>query len=241
MNTVKNEYKLMYKGNTIKYYLERKRVKNINLRIKRSGEIFVSANRYVKQEIIHKFVEKNADKIIDILTRYKDAIDVSLKKDLSTIHILGKIYSLVFEIDESNRQINYKFEQDKCIISINKPLNENKKQELIEVVLKQIAKRVFEEILDEAMLLFKNYNIQKPHLSIRKMRTRWGSCNYMRKKININLHLLQAPRSCIRYVIVHELCHLIYHNHSKAFYDLWRSLIDDWQKQDALLKKVVIL
>ena len=241
MNKVRTEYKLMYKGNSITYYLERKRVKNINLRIRRSGEIFVSANRYVKQEIIHKFVEKNADKIIEILTRYKSAIDVSQKRDLSTIQILGKIYSLIFEIDELTRQINYKFEQDKFTVYINRSLNNKEKQELIEVLLKQIAKKVFMEILDEAMLLFKNYNIQKPHLSIRKMRTRWGSCNYLRKKININLCLLQAPRSCIKYVIVHELCHLIHHNHSKAFYDLWRSLIDDWQIQEALLKKVVIL
>lgn len=241
MNTINNEYKLMYKGNIIIYYLERKRVKNINLRIKRSGEIFVSANRYVKQEIIHKFVEKNADKIIEILIKHKNTIDLSKKKDLSTIKILGKTYLLVFKVDKLNKQINYKFEQENFIVYTDRILNNSEKQNLIDILLKQLAHNVFMKILDEAMPLFKDYNIEKPHLSIRKMRTRWGSCNYMRKKININLHLLQAPSSCINYVIVHELCHLIYHNHSKAFYDLWRSLVNDWQIQEALLKKVVIL
>jgi predicted metal-dependent hydrolase len=70
------------------------------------------------------------------------------------------------------------------------------------------------------------------------MQTRWWSCS---KKWNITLNseLVKAPRWCIEYVIIHELCHLIEFNHTKAFYELQAKEMPDRQKWKNKLEKML--
>ena len=67
------------------------------------------------------------------------------------------------------------------------------------------------------------------------MEKRWGSCT-PQQKIILNTELIKAPIACINYVILHELCHLVHHNHSQAFYQLLNQFMPDWQKYKQLLE-----
>lgn len=87
----------------------------------------------------------------------------------------------------------------------------------------------FDDTLKKVLPLFAKHNISEPELLIRNMSTRWGSCT-PEGKVILNPELIKAPKGSIEYVIVHELCHLIHHNHTKAFYDLQESLMSDWKK-----------
>lgn len=71
-------------------------------------------------------------------------------------------------------------------------------------------------------------------LSVRRMRRRWGSC-FRDGRIVLNVELLGAPVSLIDYVIVHELCHLQEHNHSRRFYRLMDTVMPDWPARRAAL------
>ena len=76
---------------------------------------------------------------------------------------------------------------------------------------------------------FQRFNIQSPEIVVRTMSKRWGSCTPA-GKIILNTELIKAPKGSIEYVIIHELCHLVHHNHTKSFYDLQTTLLPDWQK-----------
>lgn len=69
------------------------------------------------------------------------------------------------------------------------------------------------------------------------MKTRWGSCS-SRGRINLNLKLIMTPPECLRYVLLHELCHLIHFNHSKAFYRLMDENMPDWHSVKIKLNRL---
>ena len=94
---------------------------------------------------------------------------------------------------------------------------------------------LFNKLFEEQFYLFKRFGLEKPILQIKKMEKRWGSCT-PQQKIILNPELIKAPIVCINYVILHELCHLVHHNHSKAFYRLLENFMPDWQKYKQLLE-----
>lgn len=87
----------------------------------------------------------------------------------------------------------------------------------------------FEELLHNGLEKFAKYDLQRPVLEIRLMKKRWGSCTKS-GKILLNTELIKAPKGSIEYVVIHELCHLVYRNHNKDFYDLQNRLSPDWEK-----------
>ncbi len=96
----------------------------------------------------------------------------------------------------------------------------------------------FNELLDVSMEKFKKYKIQKPVLTIRQMQKRWGSCTKA-GKIILNTELIKAPKASIEYVTIHELCHLVHHNHTKEFYTLQNKLSPQWEKWKEKLEELL--
>lgn len=76
---------------------------------------------------------------------------------------------------------------------------------------------------------FKKYKIEPNSIVLRDMPTRWGSCT-PKGKIILNPELIKAPKGCIEYVIIHELCHLIHQDHTQKFIDLQSKEMKDWEK-----------
>lgn len=68
---------------------------------------------------------------------------------------------------------------------------------------------------------------QVPELRLLSMNTQWGSCS-PQGTIHLNPALVKAPAHCIEYVICHELCHLVEHNHSKRFYAMLDRHMPRW-------------
>ena len=75
-----------------------------------------------------------------------------------------------------------------------------------------------------------------PPFEVRRMSKRWGSCT-ARGKILLNLELVQAPPSCVDYVMIHEMCHLKFPHHGPQFYELLGRCLPDWEKRKARLEE----
>lgn len=72
--------------------------------------------------------------------------------------------------------------------------------------------------------------VQVAELRIRRMRTRWGTCNAPARRIWLNLELAKKPRQCLEYILVHEMVHLLVRHHNDAFRALMTSLFPMWQQ-----------
>jgi len=73
-----------------------------------------------------------------------------------------------------------------------------------------------------------------PTLRLQTMKVQWGSCSPA-GRLTLNPHLVKAPRECIDYVLLHELCHLKEHNHARRFYQLLDMHMPRWQQRKARL------
>ena len=97
----------------------------------------------------------------------------------------------------------------------------------------------FKEYADPLISRFNRYQVKPSAIKLKEMATRWGSCTAS-GQIMLNPRLIGAPRICIEYVIIHELCHLVHRNHTKAFYELLTQEMPDWKKWKMKLEKLMI-
>ena len=103
----------------------------------------------------------------------------------------------------------------------------NHVQTLLEEWYWQKASICFHAVFHLCWERFKNNDVAKPDLKIRKMKTRWGSLSTS-GRLTLNLDLIKAPKACIEYVVIHEFCHLFYRNHDADFYRLLDRSLPDW-------------
>jgi len=102
----------------------------------------------------------------------------------------------------------------------------------------QHAKTKFHAIAQPLIDKFKKHKVEPSSIVFRDMPTRWGSCT-PKGKIILNPELIKAPKGCIEYVIIHELCHLIHHDHTQKFIDLQTKEMKDWAKWKMKLEKLL--
>jgi len=99
------------------------------------------------------------------------------------------------------------------------------------------ARLVFGEVLEQCMPRFKGH--QRPRLIVRTMQSRWGSL-LQAGSMTLNANLVWAPRTCIEYVVTHELCHLLHHHHDASFYRLLGRVMPDWDQRKRRLETALL-
>ena len=149
-------------------------------------------------------------------------------------YYLGKQY-LLKVIEAPDQVQGVKLLRGKLEVSV-KIKNADKVKELLTDWYKARAKETFVKRLD-AMLEQTLWVNERPPLRILTMQTQWGSCS-PNGRITMNPHLVKAPRECIDYVVLHELCHIAEHNHSERFYRLMSQVMPQWEKTKERLDRM---
>ena len=140
---------------------------------------------------------------------------------------LFKGNKLELNISESKKRF-VRFNDKIIDIGLEKPENEIIVRKILKQAYKIEAEKVLPEMFYEIINSYKNYNFKPAELVIKTMKRRWGSCS-TKNKITLNSELIKLDGKYIRYVIIHELCHLQHHNHGKLFYKLLSEFYNDWK------------
>ena len=99
------------------------------------------------------------------------------------------------------------------------------------------ARAVFSEVLDARLIHLKGVN--HPHLIVRAMLSRWGSLSPA-GTMTLNVNMVRAPRSCIEYVVAHELCHTRHRDHDARFFKLLDRVMPDWESRKRKLEAALL-
>ena len=85
-----------------------------------------------------------------------------------------------------------------------------------------------------------NIGIKLNSYEVKKMKTKWGSCNIEKKKILLNLELAKQPIECIEYIIAHEMMHLLERHHNDNFKSLMEKYLPNWRKRKETLNNTIL-
>ena len=85
-----------------------------------------------------------------------------------------------------------------------------------------------------------DHGVPMPHVTVRRMRSRYGSCSVGRGRITLATLLLQVPEECAEYVVLHELTHFLYPNHGKEFYQFIETHMPDYRQREKQLRQAVV-
>ena len=229
---------VVYENNEIHYLLEQKQVKNLNLRVHKDCMVYVSANPDVPAEKVDDFVVSKGAYIRSAQRKFREMAQYAPqpKQYVSgeTFYLLGR--GIRLKVENSMRDA---ISSDGIYLRLCVKDTEDfaKKQKMVTRYLDEQCRSIFGEIILETYPVFQKYGVSMPELRIRNMETRWGSCLAKKGIVTLNKRLLEAPRYCIEYVVMHELCHFVHPNHSKQFYAFLTMLMPDWKQKKETLDK----
>ena len=217
----------------------RKNIKNVHLKVFRSLEVVLSVPAAVPPDWINAFLNDHIEWIDNQITKYKKASgynNLSTIRSGSSTQLLGKDVRIYKEVSLTNR---VELDEKRVCVFLTDANNEKLAQRLFDEWWRNTADQIYQsETATLYQKIFKKYGLNKPYVLVRKMKTLWGSCTPNKNKITLNEYLLKADIRCIQYVILHELTHLLYPNHSKEFYDFLTIHMPDWKERKAMLQGV---
>ena len=191
-------------------FITRKNNKNSYLKVGEDLNIYITTNYLTSDKYILDLINKNTKYITKMTNLFNKKKELNKK-----FYYLGKEYDIIY-YNESDILLG----SEKVFLK--------KDFDLDKWYIKQ-AKEIFKEELDK---IYKQFpiNIPNPTLTIRKMKTRWGVCNVKTNRVTLNLELIKKDIKYLDYVIVHELSHLVYANHSKDFWNLVSVLVPNYKE-----------
>ena len=230
-------YDLYYKDNKIQYILERKNIRRVNIRLKSDKKVFVSAPYNVPLDFIQNFVSSKSKwifkNIADIEKRQNNKINSDIYNN-KTVFFMGNKFKVNIIKDLKDNVI---LDYENMYINIYTIYdNSEYVKNLYLSWLKFNCNIVFKESVERMIKLLCDYNIDFPKISVRNMKTRWGSCTPSKKSIRLNLQLIKSDIKCIDQVVLHELVHFIHFNHSKDFYSVMKKYMSDYKERKDCLE-----
>lgn len=213
--------------------------KTLAIHVYPDGQVIVDAPIATSNQAIAEKVKKKAPWIFKQRLQfesYPPALPQRKYVSGETHRYLGRQYRL--QINQGIME-QVKLMHGRLIVETVNPDKTEKIKTLLQEWYRLRAKAVFSERYDYCVRQVAQIGIEHHQgFQLRFMSKRWGSCTNQ-GNIILNSELIAAPKDCIDYVIVHELCHLKEHNHSQAFYKLLAGVMKDWELRRKRLNEMV--
>jgi len=225
-------YTLVIDG--IRIDVVRKRIKNLNLRVSsRDATVRVS----VPVDVDDKTVEQSILSKLDWIRRKRQEFAALSRRSLPVQYISGEKHYVAgdcyrLRVVEHSGTGSVAINDDVLLLVVRPGADSAQRQAQLERWYRQQLKKRIPELLEKWQPVV---GVQASEWRIRKMKTRWGSCNIQARRIWLNLELAKKPKACLEYVLVHELAHLLERHHNSRFWGLMDDFMPQWRQYRAVL------
>ena len=219
-----------YGTTSIKYSVERKSsLKNTYINVDKSG-VVVKTNDVTTDEELEHYVIKKASWITKHLAGYKSQLDIDIVTG-ARLFYLGKSY-YVEVIEAETDEVMVEFIHSKFIIQAPVKCHQTTLHKAVDMFYKE---RAIKKIMPLVRKWSNLMEVSPEHISFRKSEKRWGSCSPT-NRISLNYHLMKINTSLIEYVVIHELSHIRYKNHSKEFWHEVQKFLPEYKTREEHIK-----
>lgn len=225
--------KFEYDNQEIDFRITRRKRKTISIKIDEYGEVIVSAPLRISKEYILLVVKGKAKWIIEkkkeISLRSSNQIKRAFNNG-STFMYLGREYPAEIVLEENREKIEVKF-ADKFIMYTN-TMNEEKLRTALE---KWYRSETFKIVANRIENYSNNFKDKVTEIKVKEQKRRWASCTW-KNAILFNWRISMASTDVIDYIVIHEMCHMDYRNHSKDFWNRVSEIMPDYKEKHEWLK-----
>ncbi|MBM7556774.1 M48 family metallopeptidase [Halanaerobacter jeridensis] len=229
-----------YGTTTINYQVVRSNRKTVGLEVSIEDGVKIRAPKRLSQAEIESIVEKKAEWILKKQNKLSDVKPAPNPKEFLSgekLPYLGRRYRIKLQESDNVKQVKVKLYQGKFWLMISKSVAEaDDRRELIREEVIQWYRSHADAKIKERVKKYQQQIGEEPNaIKVKKQKKRWGSCS-SKRNLNFNWKLIMAPMSVIDYLVVHELAHLKYPNHSKEFWQLVEAVIPNYEEKQEWLR-----
>ncbi len=214
----------------------RKNIKNIHLAVNPPiGRVSIAAPLQVSDDVIRRLVISKLGWIRRNQRNFENQERFSPReyKEKESHYFQGRRYLLRINETEKSGWVDLKGK-----IYLDMYVNNNASLEYKQKVLNEWYRKELKKLLPEMIKFWENkIGIKVDFWGVKQMKTKWGSCNIEKKRIWLNLELAKKPIRSLKYILVHEMVHLLerHHNdkfkkHMHRYMPWWRQLKDELNK-----------
>jgi predicted metal-dependent hydrolase len=222
----------------IKVDVEQKDIKNIHLSVyPPNGRVKISAPNRMDLDTIRVYAISKLKWIKKKQEQFRNQERETPREYLTkeSHYFLGKRYLLKVLVQNASSSV--KLTQREIIMHVRPDTPADKKQEILDEWYRTELKKVIPPLISrwEAII-----GVKTNEFGVKKMRTKWGTCNPDAKRIWLNLELAKKPVECLEYIIVHELVHLLERSHNERFISYMDKFLPKWRSHKEELNRLPV-
>ena len=224
--------KLVLGSREVTVEFERKRVRNINVRVRRDGTLYCSLPYYAAVREAEAFIISKQDYLLKSL----DSVMSDEKtKSLSRQYVDGEVFSVlgkpyVLKVLESSKN-TCRAEDGIISLEVTDTANYRTKYMTYEKWRRRCIRSVIVDLCNEMYPLFERRGVAMPKkITLGEYKSFWGECFAKRGELKFSYRLFEKDRELIRYVVVHEFAHFIEPNHSSRFWAVVAEIVPDYKE-----------
>ena len=205
-----------------------KDIKNVHLSVyPPTGRVTISAPHHMNTELLKVYAISRIGWIKQqqkkLLSQAREPLKEFVNRE--THYYKGKRFLLKVESNQSINAVELK--HNKLIVKTKLQSSENIIAKLIDKFYRQELHNIIPDLIDKWNNIL---NVNVTAYGIKKMRTKWGTCNPIAKRIWVNIELAKKPIHCLEYIIVHELVHLLERKHNDKFVAQLNRHLPNWKQ-----------
>ncbi|MDF2877699.1 MAG: family metallopeptidase [Clostridia bacterium] len=221
----------MKQVNKAMYHILKQKRKTVSIYVEEDLSVVVKVPQHLSKKHIDEILASHKQQIEKMIAKKESAKQKSDWRVTNSILYLGQDREIEW-VSAGSGRAQIKLTDHKLMIALSDQGNLEEAEILIQTFFKEQAKTLFTRLTEKYTSLL---GLKYSKISIRKQKTRWGSCS-AKGNLSYNVRLLCAEEKMIEYIVLHEVMHLRHFNHGKVFWEDIEKLMPDYKQRAQYFK-----